>query len=177
MLERMIGAATFNVHTFEAVETDQRATGQAMLVVILVALASGIGTLGSSEGENRLLALILGVILSLVSWAAWAFITYIIGTTLFATPGTHASWGQLARTTGFAQTPGLLRILGIIPGIGGVFLFLAYVWQLAAMVVAVRQALDYQSTWRAVGVVVVGFIIVLVVYAVLFVLFIRQVPG
>jgi hypothetical protein len=28
-----------------------------------------------------------------------------------------------------------------------------------AMVIAVRQALDYESTWRAIGVVVIGFLV------------------
>ena len=75
-------------------------------------------------------------------------------------PETHADWGQLARTTGFAQTPGLCKILGFLPlNIGSVILFIASAWQLVAMVIAVRQALDYKTTWRAVAVVVISFII------------------
>jgi len=35
----------------------------------------------------------------------------------------------------------------------------AAIWMLVAMVIAVRQALDYKSTWRAVGVVVNSFFI------------------
>ena len=35
----------------------------------------------------------------------------------------------------------------------------AAIWMLVAMVIAVRQALDYKSTWRAVGVVVTAFLI------------------
>ena len=96
--------------------------------------------------------------MGIVQWALWALVTYIIGTTLLNTPATEANWGQLARTTGFAQTPGLLRIFGFIPFIGSLLVIIGSIWQVAAMVVAVRQALDYTSKWRALGVVVIGVI-------------------
>ena len=35
----------------------------------------------------------------------------------------------------------------------------AAIWMMVAMIVAVRQALDYESTWRAIGVVVIGFLV------------------
>ena len=104
--------------------------------------------------------IIIGPLVGVIQWAVWAFVTYLVGTTILKTPETHADWGQLARTTGFAQTPGLLKILGFLPlNIGSVILFIASAWQLVAMVIAVRQALDYRTTWRAVAVVVISFII------------------
>ena len=72
---------------------------------------------------------------------------------------TDANWGQLARTLGFAQSPGVLKVFAVIPGIGPLVFVLVSIWQLAAMVIAIRQALDYTSTWRAIGVAVVGFIV------------------
>jgi hypothetical protein len=98
------------------------------------------------------------VIGAILGWAVWAGITFLIGTTIFKTPTTHADWGQMARVLGFAQSPGVLTILGVIPGVGGILFIVAFIWQLLAMVVAVRQGLDYSSTWRAVGVVIVGAI-------------------
>jgi hypothetical protein len=89
-------------------------------------------------------------------------VTYLVGTTVFKTPETHADWGQLARGTGFAQTPGVLQVLVFIPFVGGLIALVATFWQLVAMVIAVRQALDYTSTLRAVGVVLVGFVIVII---------------
>ena len=167
LVARMVGAAKLSVHTFEDVEADTTATKQAMSVVVIVALATGVGAIGATGFGG----LISGVIVGLVGWASWAWITYFIGTTLLSTRGTHANWGQLARTLGFAQSPGVLKVLAIIPTIGA-FLFLAVsIWQLVAMVVAVRQALDYDSTLRAVGVVAVGFlpyaILIVIVYALL----------
>jgi len=154
MISRMIGAARLNPQTFEEVEADSSATYQALLVVVLVALATGVGRL--SLGGVR--GLIGGVVIALVGWALWAGITYLIGIILFRTAETHASWGQLARTLGFAQSPGIFKVFGLIPGVGQVIFYAVSIWQLAAMVIAVRQALDYASTWRAIGVVVVGFI-------------------
>ena len=160
MLARMMGAARLNVATFEEVEDDQGATMQAMMVVVLVALANGIG--GLASGGNPLLGLVSGLLLGLATWALWALVTFLVGTTILKTPETHANWGQLARTTGFAQTPGLLKVFAFIPILGSLIVLIASIWQFAAMVIAVRQALDYQSTWRAVGVVVIGFIIILI---------------
>ena len=163
MFERMILAATFNTEVYEEVEADRSATVQAMLVVVMVAVASGIGTLGAGGPVGFVLGLVYGVI----SWALWALITYVIGTTLFRTPETSADWGELARTTGFAQSPGILRVLGFVPVVGGFIFYATYLWQLATMVIAVRQALDYRSTWRALGVVVVGFIVLVVIQSLL----------
>ena len=161
MLERMIGAARLDVHVYEEVEADTGATLQAMTVVVLAALATGLGALGLGGGIG---GLVFGVVTGLLSWAGFALITYLVGTTLLRTPQTEANWGELARTTGFAQAPSLLRVFGFIPAIGGVIVFAVTLWQLAAMVIAVRQALDYTSTWRAVGVVIVSAIILGIVF-------------
>lgn len=154
MLRRMVGIATLNVHVYEEVEADRSATLQAFGVVVLVSLVSGIGYLGTGGVSG----LIGGIIFALIGWGFWALITYWIGTTLFRTPQTEANWGQLLRTLGFAQSPGVLRIFGLIPVIGPVIFFATVLWQIVTMVVAVRQALDYTSTLRAIGVVLVGFI-------------------
>lgn len=142
------------VSTFEEVEADTKATGQAILVVVLVALATGVETLQT----GGIAALLAGVVIGLVGWAIWAWLTFLIGTTLFKTPQTHANWGEMARVLGFAQAPGVLKVLGFIPGVGPAIFLIISVWHLAAMVIAVRQGLDYTSTRRAVGVVVLGFI-------------------
>lgn len=162
MLRRMIEAAKLKAALFEEVEADRGATMQALLVVVIVAISTGVATLqlGGDGREDKFVfdgaALAFGVVGALIGWAVWAAITYFIGTTIFKTPGTHADWGQMARVLGFAQSPGVLVILGILPGIGGIVILVVFVWQLLAMVIGVRQALDYSSNLRAVGVVIAG---------------------
>ena len=140
---RMIGVAKLDVQIYEEVEADSHATGQAMGVVLLSSLAAGSGaaTLG--------IGVIGTIVAALLSWAIWAFLTYFIGTRLLPESQTHADMGQLMRTLGFAQAPGVLRIFGGLPGIGPIVLSVVSVWMLIAMVIAVRQALDFTTTWRA----------------------------
>ena len=159
--ERIVGAASLNPRTYEEVEADKSSMGQAMTIVFLSSIAAGFGT-----GEG-ILAGIAGSLMALAAWFIWAFLTYLIGTKMLPQPQTEADVGQLLRTTGFAASPGLLRILTIIPGLGSIIGFAVSVWMLAAMVVAVRQALDYTSTWRAVGVCLIGWLILVLVTAVL----------
>ena len=127
-----------------------------MTVVVLAALATGIGFLG--VGGADAVDVVFGVVLALLGWALLAWITYMVGTRLFPTPDTSADWGELARTLGFAQSPGVLRIFGIVPGIGPLIISIVSIWLLVATVIAIRQALDYTSTWRAIGVAIVSFI-------------------
>ena len=167
--ERMIGAASLDVRTYEEVEADQQATGQAIAVVVLASVAGGIGSwrLGVFGPGG----LILGSIGALVLWAAWAVLTCVIGTRLLPESQTRANVSELMRTLGFAAAPGVLRILGVIPLLGRFVYLATSVWMLATMVVAVRQALDYTSTARAIGVCLVGWLLVAIIAAVLGVAF------
>jgi len=158
LIERAIGAAKLDVATYEEVEHDPNALGQAMTVVVVAALASGIGGL-----RGGVMPAIVGVFGALVGWFIWAFLTYIIGTKLLPEPQTQADMGQLLRTIGFSAAPGVLNVLQIVPVLGMLVALVAGVWQLVAMVIAVRQALDYKSTGRAVGVCLIGFVVYLMV--------------
>ena len=170
----MIGAAMLRTGTYEEVEADTSATKQAMLVVVLVSLASGIGNVGA----GGVMALVFGIVAALAGWVFWAWITYFVGTKLLSTPETHANWGQLARTLGYAQTPGLFKVFGFLPVIGPIVFFLATIWQLIAAIIAIRQALDYTSTRRAIGVALIGFIAYVVVIGIVMMIFVSpSIPG
>ncbi len=155
--ERMIGAAKLDVQVYEEVEADTGATRQAMGVVLLSSVAAGIGSAGVGAGGFG--GVVVGGIAALIGWVAWAAVTSLIGTRLLPEPQTRSDVGELMRTLGFAQAPGLLRILGIVPGVGPLVFSIVSIWMLVAMVIAVRQALDYTSTLRAVGVCLVGWAI------------------
>ena len=157
-VERVVGAARLDARTYEEVEADTTAMGQAMAVVAAAALAAGVGSI--SSGATGVVAAVVG---GIVGWFLWAVVTWLVGTKLLPEPGTSADLGQMLRTIGFSAAPGLLNVLGIIPLVGLVVWLLAAVWQLVAMVVAVRQALDYTSTGRAVLVCFIGWVFYMIV--------------
>ena len=152
--ERMVGAATLDVPIYEEVEHDREATGQAAGVVALVAVASAIGAVGHGG-----FGIIGGLLSAFVGWFIWAAVTLFIGTRVFA--GT-ADMGEMLRTLGFAQAPGVLKILGIVPILGWLVLPAVGIWMLVCGVVAVRQALDF-TTGKAIGTVVLGWLCYMVV--------------
>src|SRR3990172_1561397 len=149
----MLRAARLDASLYEEVEADRGLTGQATAVVLVSAVAAGIGAARHGPG------LPVTVLAAVVLWYLWAFLTYLIGTRVLPEPQTKADFGQLLRTIGFARSPGVVRILGIIPGLVRPAFAVAHIWMLVAMVVAVHQALDYTSSWRAAGVVLVGWLI------------------
>jgi hypothetical protein len=151
MLERMRGAALLDVPTYEEVEADTTATTQAAGVVAMVAVAQAIGAAGG--GATAALA---GVATAVLGWLIWAGVTYLVGDKLL---GGTATWGELLRTLGFAQTPGLLYVFGIVPLLGGLLRFVVGIWILIAGVIAIRQACDF-STGKAILTAVLGWLFI-----------------
>jgi hypothetical protein len=162
--DRMIRAAKLDVNLYEEVEADKQAMGQAMTVVILSSVAAGVGSI-STVGVS---GIFWGTVAALAGWFIWAFLTYFIGTRLLPEPQTRADVGELLRTIGFSSSPGVLRVLGVVPVLWDLVFFVTAVWMLVAMVIAVRQALDYKSTGRAVGVCMLGWIVLVVVNLLLY---------
>ncbi len=152
---RLKGALLLDASVYEDVEADQSAFSQAVATVVLSSVAAGVG-MGLRDGIRGLVA---ATAVALIAWFFWAWLTYFIGTHLLPTPRTSATWGELLRTTGFSAAPGTLRIFSMAPGVGALLNYVAGVWMLVAFVVAVRQALDYESTWRAVFVCLTGWFV------------------
>jgi hypothetical protein len=163
-VQRLFGAASLNASVYEEVETDPRATTQAFVVVLLSSLAGGIGATqlmapGGPAGIS-LGSVLLLTALTLVAWAGWALLTFEVGYRLMPEPRTRTNPSELLRTLGFATTPGFLRVFGVFPEVTWPSLVVSVVWMIAAMVVAVRQALDYDNTSRAIAVCLVSFSLV-----------------
>lgn len=167
LTSRMLRAAKLDPALYEEVEADTGALGQAMLVVVLASLAAGIGGLGVG-GTAGLLG---GVIGALIGWVVWAAVIYVIGTRLLPGHQTDSDVPELLRTLGFASAPGVIRVFGVIPGLGALIVLLASVWMLFATVIAIRQALDYETTGRAVLVCVIGWVASLLVFWLIVTLF------
>lgn len=163
LIQRMIRAARLEAAFYEEVEADRTALRQALLVVVIASVAAGLG----AAGTRTLTGVLAAVFGALLGWFIWSWLTWLIGTKLLPTPETEADYGQLLRTIGFASAPGVLRVLGGLPLLGRFVIAVAHVWMLVAMVVAVRQALDYRSTGRAVVVCLLGWLVQIVIDIVL----------
>lgn len=164
---RLVGAAMLDAGTYEEVEADRTATAQALAVVVCSSLAAGIGARGMNGGSATLAFFASASVIALLTWAAWALLMFQIGSRLLPASETRVDPGELLRTLGFAATPGLIQVFGVLPGARSAVFVLAVVWTLAASVMAVRQALDYTSTARALVVCSLGWILSLAVAMVL----------
>lgn len=151
-MNRMVRAAKLDATLYEEIEADTGAMGQAVGVVVLAAVAAG---LGAGRGLG---AIVVGSLVALLGWYVWAYLIYWIGTRLLPERETRADHGELLRCLGFAASPGLIRVLGVVPGLGGSVFLAGSIWMLVATVIATRQALDYRSTWRAAGVSAIGWV-------------------
>ena len=169
---RIIRASMLDSSLYEEVEADKGVMGQAMGIVILASIAAGVG-LYKTGGFS---GIITGTVASLISWYIWAYLTYFIGTKFLPEPQTQADLGELLRTIGFSSSPGLLRVFYFVPGIGVLVYLVSSFWMLVAMIIAVRQALDYNSTLRAVGVCVIGYVIQIFVLVLIFSIFGGAIP-
>jgi hypothetical protein len=168
--DRIVGAMKLNPATFQEVEHDPTALGQAVGVIVLAAVASGIGTIWFTGVTG----LVMGVLRALVAYLIWAGLVWLIGTRLMPDPATKADFPETFRVVAFAAAPGLLSVLtiiGIIPILGWLIAaligFLILIWTIAAMVIAVREVLDYANTGKAAIVVLIGAIGYLVISAIL----------
>jgi hypothetical protein len=162
LIGRMIRASRLDAALYEEVEADKTALLQATVAVVISSLAAGLGAGGRGFG-----GLLTGTIAALAGWYLWSFITYVIGTKVLPQPQTKADYGELLRTIGFSSSPGVIRILGVVPTLTGVVFMAASAWMMVAMVIAVRQALDYTGTLRALAVVVIGWLIQAIILVVM----------
>jgi len=166
-LRRLFGAAMLDPATYEEVEADSSATPQALAVVVFASLAAAIGARGLSDGPATLSFFATSGVIALLAWATWALVTFEIGARILPTSDTHVDPGELLRTLGFAASPLLLQVLAVMPGARVPVFTVATIWAIAASVVAVKQALDYTSTWRALAVSGLGIVLALAVAFVL----------
>ena len=177
LTDRMMRAARLDVHLYEEVEADTSATNQALLVVVLVAVASAIGSMISVAmtgpvvagipAPNPIGTLISGLISALLGWAVWSYVVYFVGTRFF---GGTASYGELLRTLGFAESPGVLLILSFIPILGGLLSFAVGIWILVASFIGIRQALDIDNS-KTVFTILLGIVALIVVLVIISIIF------
>ena len=152
---RLFRAAKLDPGLYAEVSADTGTMFQAMMAVFLYSAASAYGGLGraGSTGIN------FGMIATLTGWYVWFFSSYFVGVRLLPEAGTKGDRKAMLRAMGFASSPGLIRLLGLIPDMAGVMILAATIWMIVAAAVAIKQVLNYESTFRAAGVCIIGWII------------------
>jgi hypothetical protein len=172
MVNRMMRAARLEVPLYEEVEADVTATNQALLVVVMVAVASGLGAaIGASfagvSAAGLVGRLLSGLLSALIGWAVWSYVVYFVGTRFF---GGTATYGELLRTLGFAESPSVLLIFSFIPVLGGILSFVVLIWTIVTSFIATRQALDIDNT-KTVFTILIGAVALIIVVTIISLIF------
>jgi hypothetical protein len=156
---RVRGVLLLDVKTFEEIEADTTANLQAFIVVVSASIAAGLG----ASVRLGVIGLLRETFGALIGWVMWAAVTWVIGSKLLPEPQTRTDMGELLRVIGYAYAPNLFGFFAFIPALGIIVSTVVSFWLLAATILAVRQALDYVSTWRAAAVVLIGWLIFVVI--------------
>jgi len=170
LINRMVRAARLDKAFYNEVEADTSLNTQALMVVIIGAVAAGLSSLigGIFDGFGQaLIDLVVSVVLVILGYYIWAYVTYFVGTRFF---GGQAEPGELLRTLGFAYAPQVLNVLGFIPCIGWLISVAVAIWTLVAGFIAVREALDI-DTGKTLITVIVGWLIIFIVTMILATIF------
>jgi hypothetical protein len=153
----MLRAALLRSEIYEEVEADRSAMGQAALIVGVACAAGGFSTyiLGPRPelpSDQVVVQIALAVLVPVVLWLGGSAFAYMVGSSFFRGPETETDFAEVLRTTGFAFAPGWLRFLCATPPptLGLAIDLAAQLWVTVAVVIAIRQALDF-STPRAIG--------------------------
>jgi hypothetical protein len=165
-LSRIIRALLLDINLYEEVEKDKSSIWQSMIVVFLASLAAGVYT----YNHGGVKGLIVGTVLAFAGWIVMSFLVYLVGTKLFPGTDTKTDVGEILRVLGFAGAPGIFLLVALLPVIRNfvwIVILVIWIWRLVAMIIAVRQALDFKSTWSAIWVCIIGLIAYLLVYIIL----------
>jgi hypothetical protein len=167
LFNRVMRAALLDKEFYKEAEADTSLNQEALLVVILVSVAGGIGAfingLMNRGFGAALLGLIVASVIGVVNYYIWAYVTHFIGTNLFKG---EADPGELLRVLGYASGPRLLSLLGFIPCIGGLISLAGGIWALVAGFFGVREALDLDTTETLVTV-ILGWLVILIISAII----------
>jgi hypothetical protein len=166
MVERIVRAIKLDFTVFREVAEDQNATTEAAIIVFVVtflsAIGTGLGVLIAQAGFGRAVLgffsewLLSGI---LIGWIGWAILTYFVGTVLFQG---KTEIPEMLRVLGYASAPKLLGLLGFIPCVGWLFSLAGWILSLIAGVIAVREAMEF-DTGRAVITVLISWVIALLI--------------
>jgi hypothetical protein len=157
--ERMVGAMKADVRTFQEIEADPTAIGQAVTVIVIAGVASLIGNIF----RVGVLGGVMSLLVSLIGYALWSLLVVLIGTKVMPEPATKADFNEAFRVVGFTAAPGVFNVLAIVPWIGPLISLVISLWMLVIGVIAVREVLDYSNTGRAIIVCLLAMLVVWII--------------
>jgi hypothetical protein len=174
MIDRILRAIRLDWTVFREIAEDPNALTEAAIIVAVVTFLSGIGTfIGALIAGNRFGLAFLGFLGAwlisgiLLGWLLWAVLTYFVGTTLFQG---KSDIPEMLRVLGYANAPNLLGVFGFIPCVGWLIALAGAILSLIAGVIAVREAMEFDTTKAIITVViswVIAFVLSLIVGAIL----------
>lgn len=158
-MDRMLGAALLEAEAYEEAALIPSIRTQAVLIVVISALAAGLGSLGAG-----LTGLVLGSLAGLVGWGLYAFLTYWAATTRFGVSRNHSNRGAVLRVLGLASSPRVFLVFAFVPEIGFLVGLAVHAWVLITTVFAVKPALDLEIR-PAIATAIIGWLPMLLVWA------------
>ncbi len=166
MIDRIMRAIRLDWTVFREIAEDPNAMTEAAIIVTVVTFLSAVGTfIGALIGElgmgTALLGFFSGWLISgiLIGWIGWAVLTYFVGTLLFQG---KTDIPEMMRVLGYANAPNLLGIFGFIPCVGWLISLAGAILALIAGVIAVREAMEFDTT-KAIVTVVIAWVIAFVI--------------
>ena len=167
LVNRVMRAALLDKEFYKEAEVDTSLNQEALLVVIIVSIAGGIGLfLGSLFGGKiggAILALIVSTAVGIANYFIWAYVTHFIGTNMFKG---EAEPDELLRVLGYASGPRILSLFVFIPFLGGILNLGGNIWALVVGFFSVQEALDLDTTETLVTV-VMGWVVVFIISAII----------
>ena len=161
MIDRIVRAIRLDWTVFREIAQDREAMKEAAIIVLVVTFLAALGgTGGLLMAQVDAGTAILGFFVNwfvngiLIGWIGWAILTYFVGAVLFKG---QTDVQEMMRVLGYASAPRLLGLLGFIPCVGWLFVIAGWVLSLIAGIIAIREAMDF-DTRNAIITVVISWI-------------------
>jgi len=152
LFSQLIRAIQLEPQVFRELAQDKASLVSAMALALFSSAAAGVGSVG---GYAEKIPQAIGT--ALLAWFLWVLLIYALGAKCFPAKR-RTSLTAILCAAGFASTPGLLRFLAYFPVFSVIVSFGAALWMFASMLVAMKEALHYESMPRTAAVIGIGWI-------------------
>tara|TARA_Y100000590_G_C15223851_1_gene827315 strand:- start:41 stop:577 length:537 start_codon:yes stop_codon:yes gene_type:complete len=128
-------------------------------LIMLLDGVAGAMALGTFYKSN----VFLSGITSLMSWFVWAILIYVVGVKLFPEEDTSTSFKKILVTVGLAHAAGLFRFFVFLPSLVVPIVFFTQFWIFAALIVGIKEVLNFKSNFKSAGVILIVFLVISIV--------------